>query len=257
MRGPRRFALDKRQVHLWLVRLEASGDNFARSQSWLSPDETARTKRFYFDRHRHAYALGRAALRVLLANYLGLAPAEVAFVYGPQGKPALAPTLKNDACPLRFNVSNSGNLAAYAFTAGCEIGVDVEQHRPLHDFENIAHRFFSPEETTELMQLPDGEKNNAFFNCWARKEAYIKAMGGGLSIPLDSFRVTLRPGAGARMVSIGGSQEEGRHWTLHEFTPAPEYAGAIAYADAPRTLHSGPMLSVDELLSGHISENSL
>jgi len=250
MRRPGRHGLDSREVRLQIVRLEASEDNFARSLGWLSPEETVRAKRFYFDRHRHAFVLGRAALRALLADYLGLAPAEVAFVYGPQGKPALAPTHKNDACSLRFNVSNSGNLAAYAFTMGCEIGVDVEQHRALNDFENIAHRFFSPEETAELLELPSAQKNTAFFNCWARKEAYIKAMGGGLSIPLDSFRVTLRPGASARMVSIAGSHEAARGWTLHEFTPAADCAGAIAYPDTPRSLQIGLVVSVDELLAG-------
>jgi 4'-phosphopantetheinyl transferase len=248
MPRPHPHALKSRQVHLWVVRLEASEDNFARALGWLSPDEAARAKRFYFDKHRHAFVLGRAALRTLLAGYLGLAPAEVHFVYGPQGKPALAAAHENNARPLRFNVSNSGNLAACAFTIGCEIGVDIEQHRPIHDFERIAERFFSPEETAELLELPVAEKTTAFFNCWARKEAYIKAMGGGLSIPLHSFRVSLQPGAEARMLSIAESEEDARRWTLHAFTPAPDYAGAMAYPDAPRPLHTGPVIPVDELL---------
>jgi 4'-phosphopantetheinyl transferase len=238
------FAPDNSQVHLWIVRLEASEENFERSFSWLSPDETTRAERFYFDRHRHAFVLGRAALRVLLADYLKRSPAEVVFVYGSQGKPALA----DPTCPLRFNVSNSGNLAAFAFTVGCEIGLDVEQHRPIHDFEHIADRFFSPEETAELLELPIAERKSAFFNCWARKEAYIKAMGGGLSIPLDSFRVTLRPDAAARMVSIAGSHDAAQNWTLHTFNPGHEFAGAIAYPDARRTLQAGPVVSIDELL---------
>src|ERR1700733_6055205 len=131
-------APDSSEVHLWIVKLEASEDNFARSLGWLSNDETARAKRFYFDRHRRAFVLGRAALRALLASYLDIPTTEVGFEYGPQGKPALAPAHNTDGCSLRFNVSNSGNLAAYAFTTGCEIGIDVEQHRALHDFENIA-----------------------------------------------------------------------------------------------------------------------
>jgi 4'-phosphopantetheinyl transferase len=240
--------LDNRQVHLWLVRLEASGDNYTRALSWLSSEETARAERFYFDRHRRAFALGRAALRGLLGSYLGIKPAEVGFVYGQQGKPAL----KDDACSLRFNVSNSGDLAAYAFTTGCEIGVDVEQHRALHDLEHIADRFFSPEETAELLELSETERIPAFFHCWTRKEAYIKAQGGGLSIPLDSFQVTLRPGVAARMVLLGGSEERARGWTLHDFDPAPDYEGAIAYPGQPRTIHyghpAGSILSVDDLL---------
>jgi 4'-phosphopantetheinyl transferase len=244
MSRPGQSGLDSHEVHLWIVRLESSEDNFARSLAWLSAEETARADRFRFDRHRRAYVLGRAALRVLLGDYLGMDAGTVRFVYGPQGKPALS----DGACPLRFNASNSGNLAGYAFTTGCEIGIDVEQYRPIRDLEHIAHRFFSPEETAELLELPASEKDAAFFNCWTRKEAYIKAMGGGLSIPLDSFRVTLRPGAAARMVTLGGSAEAARGWTLHDFTPAQQYAGAIAYPDQPRRLQAAPVVSVDELL---------
>ncbi len=244
MRRPGRLELDERAVHLWIVRLEASDDNFARSLSSLSPEETARAERFRFDRHRRAFVLGRAALRALLGRYLDIANAKVEFIFGPQGKPALADSL----CPLRFNASHSGSLAAYAFTSGCEIGVDLEQHRPLVDIENIARRFFSPDETAELLQVPDNERTVAFFNCWTRKEACIKAMGGGLSIPLDSFSVTLLPGAAPRVLSVEGSAEAAARWTLHEFTPAHDYAGAVAYPCQPRPLLAQPRASIDELL---------
>lgn len=233
-----------RDVHLWTVRLEASERNFGRCFIWLSADERARAERFHFDRHRRRFVLGRGALRSLLGSYLGIEPVDVSFTYGPQGKPALA----DAACPLRFNTSNSGDLAAYAFTNGCEIGIDVEQHRAVRDLERIAGRFFSPEEAAELLELPAAEKASAFFNCWTRKEAYIKARGGGLSIPLNSFRVTLRTGVTARMVSLAGSEEEARAWTLHEFTPAQDYAGALAYSDAPRSVRMGPLISVDKVL---------
>ncbi len=232
------------EVHLWIVRLEASDARFDHALTLLSPDETARANRFYFDRHRRAFALGRAALRTLLGQYIPVAPAGVSFTYGQQGKPSLVDT----SCSLRFNVSNSGNLAAYAFTTGCEIGVDIEQHRAVHDFENIAHRFFSAEETADLMALPPGQRTDAFFRCWSRKEAYIKAMGGGLAIPLDSFRVTLRPGDAPRMISIDGSEEAACQWTFHSFDPGPEIAGAIAYCDQPRTLREEPLVSAEELL---------
>jgi 4'-phosphopantetheinyl transferase len=247
MRRPRP-QLGDRQVHLWIVRLEASEDNFARSLACLSPEETVRAKRFHFDKHRRAFVLGRAALRELLAGYLGGEAGAPQFVYGPQGKPSLAPAFTSDVYPLRFNVSNSGGFAAYAFTLGCEIGVDIEQHRTLHDLEHIARRFFSPEESAELLELPAAEKIAAFFHCWSRKEAYIKAMGGGLSIPLDSFRMTLQPGVAARMVSLGGSADAAEGWTLHDFDPAPDYAGAIIYPDAPRSLQTAPVVSLDDLL---------
>ncbi len=232
-------------MYLWTVLLEASEDTFTRSLSWLSEEEMARAERFRFDRHRRAFVIGRAALRTLLARYLGMEAAAIQFVYGPHGKPALA----DPSCSLRFNASNSGSLAAFAFTTGCEIGVDVEQHRPLTDFENIADRFFSPEETAELLNLSPNEKTAGFFNCWTRKEAFIKAMGGGLSIPLDSFRVTLQPGAPARMVSLEGSEEAARGWTLHHFDPAPDYAGAIAYHDQARSIQTVHLSSLDHLLT--------
>ncbi|MGA2882261.1 MAG: 4'-phosphopantetheinyl transferase superfamily protein [Bryobacteraceae bacterium] len=244
MLRPGRFQLDSREVCLRTVRLEASQDNFTRCLAWLSPDETARAERFHFPQHRQAFVLGRAVLRALLGSYLGIPAAGVRFVYGPQGKPAL----ESDACALRFNASNSGNLAAYVFTTGCEIGIDIEQHRALPDFENIAHRFFSPDEAAELLGLPASEKTAAFFHCWTRKEAYIKAMGGGLAIPLDSFRVTLQPGVAARIVSLGGSDEAARGWTLDSFDPAPGYAGAVAYPDGLRPIQAGPLVSVDDLL---------
>jgi 4'-phosphopantetheinyl transferase len=246
MRRPE--GLESGEVHLWVVRLEAGEENFARSLGWLSADESARAERFRFDRHRRAFILGRAALRVLLARYLGADAAEIRFEYGPQGKPALA-----DAdCRLRFNTSNSGNLAAYALAMGCEIGVDVEQYRPVRDLEHIARRFFSIEEAAELLALPGDRKECAFFNCWTRKEAYIKARGGGFSIPLDSFQVTLRPGEAARMVTLDGSAEAARAWTLDDFTPAPDYAGAIAYRDKVRVLRMEPVLSMDELLASGV-----
>jgi 4'-phosphopantetheinyl transferase len=241
----RRDGLDKGEVHLWLVRLEASEVNFQAARSWLSADEAARAARFYFERHGRAYILGRAVLRVLIGRYLGIDPSAVRFVYGPQGKPAL----EDAECSLRFNASNSGDLAACAFTRGCEIGVDVEQHRDLRDMEQIAHRFFSPEEASELLALPEPNRAAGFFNCWTRKEAYIKAKGGGLSIPLASFQVTLKPGVSPRMVSIDGSAEAARGWTVHHFDPAPDFRGAIAYADQARELRSNPVMPVDALLA--------
>jgi 4'-phosphopantetheinyl transferase len=183
-------------------------------------------------------------LRALAANYLRIAPADVSFVYGSKGKPALA----GAQCPLDLNVSNSGELAAYAFTLKCEIGVDIEYRRRMADIEAIARRFFAAAEVAEFMDLAESDRPEGFFNCWTRKEAYIKAVGDGLSVPLDSFRVTLQPGAPARMVELDGRNSSAERWTLHAFTPAPDYAGAIAYCDRPRPLNVQPLLTVDELL---------
>jgi 4'-phosphopantetheinyl transferase len=236
--------LTGREVHLYSVRLESSENNFARAFSWLSPDEVERADRFRFDRHRRAFVLGRAVLRALVASFLRIAPAEASFTYGPKGKPALA----GANCALSFNVSNSGDLAAYAFTSDCEIGVDIEHRKRLIEIEGIARRFFAPEEVTELMGLSETERHDGFFNCWTRKEAYIKAVGDGLSLPLDSFQVTLQAGVPARMVALDGSAAAAQRWTLHSFTPSPDYAGAIAYRDLERPLTAQPLATADELL---------
>jgi len=240
--GP--LGLDDREVQLWVVRLEASERTFARAFSWLSPDEVERADRFRFDKHRSAFVLGRAALRALIGGYLRFPPEEASFSYGPKGKPALS----RPPAPLFFNVSNSGDLAAYAFTFDCEIGVDVEHRRRLLEIESIAQRFFAPDEVAELMDLPASDRPDGFFNCWTRKEAYIKAVGDGLSVPLDSFRVTLQPGVPARLVDLDGSATAAEHWSMHAFTPAPDYAGAIAYRDTARPLAVHPLTTAEDLL---------
>jgi 4'-phosphopantetheinyl transferase len=183
-------------------------------------------------------------LRALIASYLHVAPETVSFSYGPKGKPALI----GAACSLSFNVSNSGEIAVYVFTRGCEIGVDVEHRRRAVEIEHIAQRFFAPREVNTLLALPEDSRHDAFFNCWTRKEAYIKAVGDGLSVPLDSFEVTLRPGDPARMIALNRSEAEAARWTMHAFTPDPEYTGAIAYRDPERPLVMNSICTVDELL---------
>ncbi len=239
------LALEGREVHLWIARLEASEENFARAFSGVSPDEVERADRVRFDQHRRAFVLGRALLRALVASYLRMPqPQDASFTYGPKGKPALA----GGSHAFHFNVSNSRDLAAYAFTLDCEIGVDVEYRKRLAEIEGIARRFFAPDEVSELMSLSEDQRAEGFFNCWTRKEAYIKAVGDGLSVPLDSFRVTLQPGVPARMVELDGSAAAAERWTMHAFTPAPDYAGAIAYQDRARPLSVSPLATVDELL---------
>ena len=174
-----------------------------------------------------------------------MSPGEIEFSYGPKGKPGLM----DPSLPVRFNVSNSGSLAVYAFTEACDIGIDVEQVRPVPEMEQIAARFFAADEASELMALPEPERPQGFFNCWTRKEAYIKAVGDGLSVPLDSFRVTLRPGADAEMLCLGGSVGAAKGWALHAFAPAPEFVGALAYPGSLRPVLFAPLLTTEALLN--------
>lgn len=238
-RPARDLALPPGEIHLWMVALDADPavvDSLARS---LAADELERAARFRFDRHRRQYMVGRGALRALLGGYLGLTPGEVRFAYGPRGKPFLsvstAPassaTGASAAPPaggLHFNLSNSHELALVGFLRGAEIGVDVEFLKPMPDLAQIAERFFSASERTALRQLPEDQKQEGFFNCWTRKEAYLKAVGEGLAAPLDSFDVTLVPGEPPRMLTLRGDADRAAGWCFRCFRPAPDYIGALA-----------------------------
>ncbi len=232
-----------RAVHVWPVLTQAPDAVVEHFQLLLAPDETDRAGRFRFDHLRRSFILARGALRILLGRYLNTAPGGIEFGYGSKGKPALA--ARN---ALQFNASHSGDLALFAFTTDCEIGVDVERIRPMPDIEDVAKRFFCAEETAELMSLPAGQREHGFFLCWTRKEAYIKATGEGLSTPLDAFRVTLRPSEPAGMVHLERDPSAAQAWTLHDLTPAPGYAAALAYRDSPRPLEKFPFFNPKQLL---------
>jgi 4'-phosphopantetheinyl transferase len=187
-----------RIVQAWALRAEAIKSEVARFRSVLSPEETYRAASFRFDDLRSTFILARACVRILLGSYLGIAPAAVQFKYGIKGKPSVL-----GGKDLQFNVSHSGGLAVFAFTLGCDIGIDIEQVRSLSDIQDIADRFFSVEEASELMSVPNGQRLPAFFRCWTRKEAYVKAIGDGLSAPLNEFRVTIGANEPARLIHVG------------------------------------------------------
>ena len=237
------YELSGRAVHIWPVWTHAPDAVVEQFQLLLAPDETDRAGRFRFVHLQQSFILARGALRVLLGRYLNTAPGRIQFSYGSKGKPALAGLNR-----LQFNATHSGDLALFAFTMDCEIGVDVEQIRPMPDIEDVAKRFFCAEEAAELMSLPAGQREHSFFLCWTRKEAYIKATGDGLSTPLDAFRVTLRPGEPAAMVHLERDPIAAQNWTLQDVSPARGYAAALAYRDAPRPLETFPFFNPKQLL---------
>lgn len=211
------------EVHVWAVDLDPPPALAAALERLLAPDERERAARFRFDQHRRRYAVGRGALRILLGAYLGERPEALRFDYGPRGKPELA-----DVPALGFNLSNSEDLALVGVLRGREIGVDVEYLKPMPDLAQIAERFFCTAETAKLLALPEERQREAFFNCWTRKEAYLKAVGEGLAAPLDSFEVTLVPEEEARMLLLKGDAAAARRWFYHHLRPAPDYLGAVA-----------------------------
>jgi 4'-phosphopantetheinyl transferase len=237
------FELTGRAVHIWPVSIEGPVAVVDQFRSLLSADETARAARFRFEHLQHSFILARGALRILLGRYLNTSPRDLGFRYGAKGKPALTAPAS-----LQFNASHSCDLALFAFTMDCELGVDIEAVRFMADMEDVARRFFCAEETAELMALSPGQRDQAFFLCWTRKEAYIKATGEGLSAPLDAFRVTLRPGESARMIHLGRDAIAAQAWTLHDLTPDPRYAAALAYQDSPRPLETFKVLNPKQLL---------
>jgi 4'-phosphopantetheinyl transferase len=213
-------------VHVWRVSLEAWAPHVETLRSCLSADETARAARFRFARDYTHFVVARGLLRAMLGAYLGLRPGEVHFRYGPHGKPSLADGLR--PARLRFNVTHSGGLALVAVALDREVGVDLEQIRPLPDMEEVARRFFSPVEWDTLRGLPAAEQPGAFFACWTRKEAYIKARGEGLSRRLDSFDVSLAPGVPAQLLAVRGDAEEEQRWSLRDLDAGPGFAAALA-----------------------------
>ncbi len=218
--------LSSEDVHVWQATLNQPADIVDRLAATLSNDERQRAERFHFERDRRRFTAGRGILRVILGRYLNLEPDRLRFSYGAQGKPYLAQPAGNP--PLSFNLTHSHELALYAFTLGREVGIDVEYIKPLPDLEQIAGRFFSAQEQAQLLALPPAQKAAGFFNCWTRKEAYIKALGQGLSIPLDAFDVSLIPGQPAALLKVKTDPRESRRWTLKALTPAPGYIAAVA-----------------------------
>jgi 4'-phosphopantetheinyl transferase len=220
-RGQTAQALNPAAVHLWLVDLEqpASFENI------LSVDEQARAGRFHFERDRRRYVTGRGSLRLILGRYLGVEPAQIRFEYTTYGRPLLAGLLAGSG--LRFNVSHAQTVYLLGVTRNREIGVDVEAIRPLPDALDIAGRFFAPGEQAALRRVPAADKEVAFFHCWTRKEAYIKALGSGLSQPLDEFEVSFLAGDPPRLLSVRDKPAEVERWQLHAFTPRPGYVAAV------------------------------
>jgi len=214
------------EIWVWIASLDLEAEPAERLSRLLSDDEQERARRFHMRRDATRFKVGRAALRTILGECLGVEPQVVDFRYGPRGKPELA--ARFDRAGLRFNASHSEGLGLYAVTTWRRIGVDIERVRPMPDLESIAERWFSPHEQQELRRLAPGERNEGFFNCWTRKEAYIKAIGEGLSHPLDRFTVSLAPGGPVRLERVEGDPAEAGRWTLAAPTPEPGYAAAVA-----------------------------
>jgi 4'-phosphopantetheinyl transferase len=218
--GPASATLEDRVVHVWLAPLDIGNHERISLRDALSADELDRAARFHFEEHRNRFIAGRGVLRDILARYIHVQPREIAFDYNSFGKPELANQVAGKR--IYFNLSHSGGLALFAVARDMEVGIDLEQIQPERASVGIAERFFSAGEVAALQALPARLQSEGFFSCWTRKEAYIKAIGEGLQIPLDSFEVSVVPGQDAAILKADNEK-----WSLHSLRSAPGYAAAL------------------------------
>jgi 4'-phosphopantetheinyl transferase len=219
------------EVHIWRARLDLPEELIQAFEQTLADDERTRAMRFRFAKDRRHFSAARGILRMLLGRYLVQQPAQLQFRYNQYGKPFLLD--EDDEHILRFNVSHSHGLALYAFTRGREVGIDIEYMQPDRAELSIAQRFFSPYEVEELRAVPAEQQAQAFFFCWTRKEAYIKARGLGLSLDLNVFDVSLAPGEPAALLNIREPGQRLEDWSLQNLEPGPGYAAALAVNGSP------------------------
>jgi 4'-phosphopantetheinyl transferase len=219
-------SLTEDEVHVWAALLKQPALSASHMLRALSSDERARAERFYLPRDRRRYIIARGFLRAVLARYLRIDPVDVLMSYLPSGKPVLAPELSGDQ--LQFNLSHSHDLALCAVGRGRRLGIDVEWIRADLAEEGIAERLFAPREAAALRALPRSRQTEAFFACWTLKEAYLKARGVGLQIPLNQFEVALAPGQSAALLFDATDQQAASRWSLQSLDIGGAYAAALA-----------------------------
>ncbi len=232
---PLHLQLRAHEVHVWRASLAAPEQAIQGFQRILEEEEVARAALFHFEKDRNHWIVARGILRILFSRYVNIAPGQLRFGSNAFGKPFLVfPALSPQ---LQFNVSHSQDLALYAFTFNRQVGIDVEYKRADVNYEALAKVSFSPNEQARLHSLPYDLKQEAFFNCWTRKEAYIKARGKGFSIPPSQFDVAFIPGELAALLQNREDPRETTHWSLQELEPGMGYAGAIAVEGVGWRLH--------------------
>lgn len=228
---PEGLELGVNEIHVWRASLDSDESHLHGLEQTLSEDERERAGRFYFRKDRESFIARRGLLRTLLGRYLGTDASGLQFCYGTHGKPALAS--EHSTPRLCFNVSYSHGLALLAFARGRNLGVDVEQVRPHLADENVIEQFFSPREIAALRALPGYIQPDAFFCCWTRKEAYLKARGKGLALRLNLFDVPVHSVRHASLVDSIESYDGASRWSIWHLTPALGYIGALAAEGNP------------------------
>ena len=223
---PRKIDVITRDADVWRVSLEADKESLESFQQFLSKDEREKIQRLRFEKARNNFIAARYYLRRIIAPYLNAEPEDLEFKYGPYGKPLLAENFESTGTC--FNMSHSHGLALYAVTSGQAVGVDIEKVRPDLDCIKIAERYFSPQEVEALRRLPKDQQRQGFFNCWTRKEAYLKGKGEGFSSPADRFQVSLAPGEPAALLGHRLDPAEVSKWSIEDLDVGRGYTAALA-----------------------------
>ena len=221
----RGLVLPENEVHIWRASLNVSPIRVAALKRLLSEDEICRAERYYFRRDRRSFVVRRGLLRLILGRYLGMKPGELLFDCNRYGRVELADG--HNMSGLRFNLSHSGEAVIYAITRDREVGIDIEDPHRVIDMELMVRRNCSQREKADLQVVSPELRRQAFFNCWTRKEAYIKARGKGLAIALNRFTVSLIPGEPSILLNTEEGAEETARWTFKDISPGGGYIAAV------------------------------
>jgi len=233
-RLPRGVSLTTRDVHVWRVPLDLDADRVRDYANVLSHEEQARADRYRIESKRTEFIVTRGLLRRAIACMLQTDDTEtyargLTFLFGAHGKPSIAQPAS--AATIRCNVSHTRGLALVAVTRGLDVGIDVEHVGRVKDYLALGRRYFSETEYAELAGLPDGQQQRAFFRCWTRKEAYLKAIGSGITLGLDQFDVSLAPNEPAQLRQTRHDPDEVKRWSMMDVPLGDrEYVGAMVVA---------------------------
>ena len=213
-------------IHVWCASLNVSPEDLSDYVSLLSPDEKTRAERFYFEKDRDYFSVGRGLLRILIGHYLKIIPSQIEFFYEDHGKPTLKSVLQDKT--FEFNLSHSKGMALYIFNWHRKVGIDVEHIHPMPDMDDFAERFFSPRESALINSLSGQQKEAVFFKLWTCKEAFLKANGNGLTLPINQVEISLENEGHIKLEPIGEEKEQTADWRLELFNPVPGYQAALA-----------------------------
>lgn len=237
------LALPPDALHLWFAYPDDIQDEalLSRYQGLLTGEETARWQRFYFAGHRHQYLVTRALIRSTLSLYVDKDPKDWRFQTNPYGKPEIA----DSPLPIRFNLSHTDGLVMCAVVLEADIGVDTENTQKTRASADIADHYFAKAEIAALARLDGAQKQQRFFDYWTLKEAYIKARGLGLSLPLDQFSFVLAENQPVQIAFEPGMQDNPDHWQFWQLRPSPAHIAAVA---VKANRHQGFRLTMNKVV---------